>query len=82
MMPSTTRLTAASSLAALGGKFGPAAEGGCCASTFAATKTATMRIKPKRVAMRCIISSLGNCLFAKTTTCNFARTSWQDFLRP
>ena len=63
-------------------QFGPAAEGGCCASTFAATKTPTVRIKPKRVAMRCITSSPDNCLFAKTTTCNFAWTSWQDFVHP
>src|SRR5439155_26674604 len=49
MMPSTTRLTAASP-PALGCKCGPAEEGACCAATFAAAKTATVTIKPKRVA--------------------------------
>src|SRR5438309_8031216 len=52
MMPSTTRLTAASP-PALGCKCGPAEEGACCAATFAAAKTATVTIKPKRVAVRC-----------------------------
>src|SRR4030095_6332795 len=68
MMPSTTRLTAAASPPALGCKCGPAAEGACCAATFAAAKTATVTIRPKRVVVRCIISSPDNYLLAKTTT--------------
>jgi len=68
MMPSTTRLTAAASPPALGCKCSPAAEGACCAAAFAAAKTATVTIRPKRVAVRCTISSPGNYLFMKTTT--------------
>src|SRR5437773_4799234 len=80
MMPSTTRLTAAGSSPALGCKCGPAAEGACCAATFAAAKTATVTIKPKQGAVRSIISSPGNYLLAKTTTFVIsALASWQDF---
>jgi hypothetical protein len=68
MMPSTIRLTAAASPPALGCKSGPAAEGASCAATFTAAKTATVTIRPKRVALRCTISSPGNYLLAKTTT--------------
>ena len=65
-MPSTTRPTTASSPPALGSKCGPAA-GASCAATFAAAKTATAMMSPKRVAVRCIISSPDNCLLTKTT---------------
>ena len=58
MMPSTTRLTAASSSPASGCKCGPAAEGACCAITFATAKAVTVTVTPKQVAMRCIIFSL------------------------
>src|ERR1700757_4186974 len=52
MMPSTTRLTTAASPPALGCKLGSVAEGACCAATFAAAKSATETIRPKRVAVR------------------------------
>src|SRR5438094_10571749 len=61
-MPSTTRLTVAAWPPASGCKCGPAAEGARCAATVAAAKSATVTIKPKRVAERCIISFPGNYL--------------------
>ena len=61
-MPSTIRLTAAASPPALGCKCGPEAEGACCATMFAAAKTATVTIKTKQVAIRYNLLQATICL--------------------